>query len=78
MNPGRRFSSCPNNNCKDFVWVDPPMCQRAVQIIPGLLRRSNRLEVELHNSKVRVRNLAVALCATWMMIIAVVIGIMMN
>ncbi|GJW47681.1 lysine histidine transporter 1-like protein [Tanacetum coccineum] len=27
-----------------FRWYDPPMCQRSVQIIPGLLRSRNELE----------------------------------
>ena len=28
-------------------WYDPPMCDRAVQIIPGLLNSMNRLEGDL-------------------------------
>lgn len=28
-------------DCGSFEWLDPPMCDRAVQIIPGLLRRMN-------------------------------------
>ncbi|GJZ14479.1 hypothetical protein Tco_0550156 [Tanacetum coccineum] len=27
-----------------YKWYDPPMCQRSVQIIPGLLRSRNELE----------------------------------
>ncbi|KAK3023182.1 hypothetical protein RJ639_044169 [Escallonia herrerae] len=27
--------------CEYFIWIDPPMCERAVQVIPGLLRRIN-------------------------------------
>ncbi|KAK3029919.1 hypothetical protein RJ639_039779 [Escallonia herrerae] len=27
--------------CEYFFWIDPPMCERAVQVIPGLLRRIN-------------------------------------
>ncbi|KAK3023683.1 hypothetical protein RJ639_043564 [Escallonia herrerae] len=27
--------------CEYFIWIDPPLCERAVQVIPGLLRRIN-------------------------------------
>ncbi|GJY46234.1 zinc finger, GRF-type containing protein [Tanacetum coccineum] len=45
-NPGRRFYGCPtlSNLCQLPLVVDPPMCQRSVQIIPGLLRSRNELE----------------------------------
>ncbi|GKA65510.1 hypothetical protein Tco_0765217, partial [Tanacetum coccineum] len=34
-------------NCGIIDWYDPPMCDRAVQIIPGLLRRINHLQQTL-------------------------------
>ncbi|PWA57443.1 zinc finger, GRF-type [Artemisia annua] len=42
-NPGRRFFGCPTigSNCPFLGWLDPPMCPRSVDIIPGLLRRIN-------------------------------------
>ncbi|GJV29259.1 hypothetical protein Tco_1385707 [Tanacetum coccineum] len=46
-NPGRRFYGCPtlSPTCVNFLrWYDPPMCQRSVQIIPGLLRSRKELE----------------------------------
>ncbi|GJS37276.1 hypothetical protein Tco_0535658 [Tanacetum coccineum] len=46
-NPSRRFYGCPtlSPTCVNFIrWFDPPMCQRYVQIIPGLLRTRNKLE----------------------------------
>ncbi|PWA59844.1 zinc finger, GRF-type [Artemisia annua] len=48
-NPGRRFFCCPNvcSNCRTFRWIDPPMCQRAMEIIPGLLRARNALEEDI-------------------------------
>ncbi|KAK4400195.1 hypothetical protein Sango_1125600 [Sesamum angolense] len=49
-NPGRRFHSCRNykrGGCRFFAWEDPPICQRARTIIPGLLRRINGLEGEV-------------------------------
>nr|GEU76540.1 putative nucleotidyltransferase, ribonuclease H [Tanacetum cinerariifolium] len=46
---GRRFYDCPtlSPTCVNFLrWYDPPMCQRSVQIIPGLLRaRATRLKL---------------------------------
>nr|KAJ0193987.1 hypothetical protein LSAT_V11C800429650 [Lactuca sativa] len=35
-------------------WVDPPMCQRSIVIIPGLLRTMNRYEVEVGQLKMRL------------------------
>ncbi|CAA0814070.1 Unknown protein [Striga hermonthica] len=39
-NPGRRYAAYKGghiwNGCKYYVWIDPPMCTRARQIIPGL------------------------------------------
>nr|GEU66310.1 hypothetical protein [Tanacetum cinerariifolium] len=46
-NPGRHFYGCPtlSPTCVDFLrWYDPPMYQRSVQIILGLLRSRNELE----------------------------------
>nr|GEW70895.1 zinc finger, GRF-type [Tanacetum cinerariifolium] len=46
-NPCRRFYGCPtlSPTCVNFLrWYDPPMCQRSVQIILGLLRSRNELE----------------------------------
>ncbi|GKD30889.1 hypothetical protein Tco_1529032 [Tanacetum coccineum] len=47
-NPGRRFRCCSSSSCPIFSWVDPPMCARAVAIIPGLLRSRNALESSLN------------------------------
>lgn len=43
-NPGRRFISCVDYKCNFFKWVEPPLCNRAQAIIPGLLKRINALE----------------------------------
>ncbi|KAK9049241.1 hypothetical protein SSX86_031792 [Deinandra increscens subsp. villosa] len=52
-NPGRRFYCCTKQgvNCGFVAWVDPPMCNRAVAIIPGLLRSMNKLELEATRSR---------------------------
>ncbi|POO00940.1 Zinc finger, GRF-type, partial [Trema orientale] len=51
-NPGRRFYSCPLFE-KDkeasygfFLWLDPKMCRRSMDIIPSLLQRINAKERE--------------------------------
>ncbi|GJY59423.1 hypothetical protein Tco_0459315 [Tanacetum coccineum] len=43
VNPGRRFYCCPGTH-GIIDWYDDPMCPRAVQIIPGLLRNINTLQ----------------------------------
>ncbi|GJY49010.1 hypothetical protein Tco_0438966 [Tanacetum coccineum] len=46
-NPGRRFygfSTLSPTRVNFLWWFDPPMCQRFVQIISGLLRSRNELE----------------------------------
>ncbi|KAK4409392.1 hypothetical protein Sango_0012200 [Sesamum angolense] len=43
-NPGHRFRGCPGDSgtySSVFRWIDPPMCCRAKEIIPGLLNRLN-------------------------------------
>ncbi|PIN03175.1 hypothetical protein CDL12_24306 [Handroanthus impetiginosus] len=37
--------------CSYFAWIDPPMCSRSRQIIPGLLWRINKIEDELKKVK---------------------------
>ncbi|KAL0405665.1 UNVERIFIED_CONTAM: hypothetical protein Slati_3880400 [Sesamum latifolium] len=44
-NPGRRFRGCPGHGgsyCGSFEWVDPPMCRRAREVIPELLKHINK------------------------------------
>ncbi|KAL8474227.1 hypothetical protein ACS0TY_030885 [Phlomoides rotata] len=52
-NVGRRFYGCqkyPNDGyCKFFRWIDDPLCERAKQIIPGLLKRLNEQREEIRN-----------------------------
>ncbi|GJY78237.1 reverse transcriptase domain, reverse transcriptase zinc-binding domain protein [Tanacetum coccineum] len=44
-NLGRRFYRCPN--CGFIGWIDPLMCYRAVDVIPGLFKAKNELEEDL-------------------------------
>ncbi|GJU92087.1 zinc finger, GRF-type containing protein [Tanacetum coccineum] len=52
-NPGHRFYACPNLelDCKFIDWVDLAMCQRAVVIIPRLLRNTNNLQANLREAQ---------------------------
>ncbi|KAH7846847.1 hypothetical protein Vadar_018804 [Vaccinium darrowii] len=71
QNPGRRFVKCTNNDCNDFGWVDPPMCRRSTQIIPGLLRRINKMEMELQKSKATKKKMKMLLVGTWILLATV-------
>ncbi|KAK3018272.1 hypothetical protein RJ639_003100 [Escallonia herrerae] len=54
---GRRFMACGAENedpCEYFIWIDPPMCERAVQVIPGLLRRINGNAEEVRRLMVQI------------------------
>ncbi|GJZ90164.1 zinc finger, GRF-type containing protein [Tanacetum coccineum] len=67
-NPGRRFYGCPtlSPTCVNFLrWYDPPMCQRSVQIIPGLLRSRNELEEILAMVEEKRRKLLTFLIISW-------------
>ncbi|KAL8547073.1 hypothetical protein ACS0TY_006701 [Phlomoides rotata] len=52
-NVGRRFLGCKrypmDGYCTFFKWVDTPLCDRAKQIIPGLLRRINEQKATIQN-----------------------------
>ncbi|KAK4415017.1 hypothetical protein Salat_2608800 [Sesamum alatum] len=55
-NPGRRFRACAGYNgsyCGSFEWVDPPMCRRARDVIPGLLRCIKQYEIEEQHARAR-------------------------
>nr|GEV88502.1 hypothetical protein [Tanacetum cinerariifolium] len=67
-NPGRRFYGCHtlSPTCVNFLrWYDPLMCQRSVQIIPGLLRSRNELEEILAMVKEKRRKLLKFLIISW-------------
>ena len=49
-NPSRRFMTCENGGCSFFLWVDPPVCDRAKAVIPGLLRKISAMEEEMRKS----------------------------
>ena len=53
--------------CGFFAWLDPPMCQRALDVIPGLLRSKNQVEGRLRAKEKQARRLRVALYGTWLL-----------
>ena len=34
------------------MWIDPEMCKRSKEVIPGLIRRINQLEFEIERIKI--------------------------
>ncbi|KAL8461147.1 hypothetical protein ACS0TY_032573 [Phlomoides rotata] len=44
-NVGRRMMGIVKKKC----WIDPPLCERAKQIIPGLLKKVNELREKIRN-----------------------------
>lgn len=75
-NPGRRFKSC--SKCGFFEWVDPPMCERARAIIPGLLRKLNRYEeMETENAariyEAEMKNKSANQREKWLWVLVVVL-----
>ncbi|GJY47235.1 hypothetical protein Tco_0436298 [Tanacetum coccineum] len=67
-NPSRRFYGCPtlSPTYVNFLrWYDPPMCQRSVQIIPGLLRSRNELKEILAMVEEKRRKLLKFLIISW-------------
>ncbi|KAK9912072.1 hypothetical protein M0R45_035947 [Rubus argutus] len=60
-NAGRRFYGCYKGrgpgHCNFFIWLDPKMCPRSLQIIPGLIRNKNKIERELKLTQEKQRRL---------------------
>nr|GEX81422.1 hypothetical protein [Tanacetum cinerariifolium] len=65
-----RFYGCPTLSltCVNILWwFDPPMCQRSVQIIPGLLRSCNELKEILAMVEEKQHKLLKFLIISWVM-----------
>ncbi|KAK6121613.1 hypothetical protein DH2020_044640 [Rehmannia glutinosa] len=60
-NPGRKFWSCPkfgqDGYCGHFKWAEEELCQRAKQIIPGLLAKINKLQQQIEESQTKEEQL---------------------
>ncbi|GER39719.1 GRF zinc finger containing protein, partial [Striga asiatica] len=71
MNPGRRYSTCKNflevGGCTYRCWIDPPICARARQIIPGLVKRVSMLEGDVCHGRCREKILWLVLIVSWLM-----------
>ncbi|PWA85625.1 zinc finger, GRF-type [Artemisia annua] len=71
INPGRRFYCCGKRVSSHGIiaWYDPPMCDRVVQIIPGLLNSMNRIQGELDGKTVETKRLKKVLVISWVFFI---------
>ncbi|KAM0046911.1 putative DNA topoisomerase transcription factor GRF family [Helianthus debilis subsp. tardiflorus] len=65
-NPGRRFYSCVGGTCGFVTWADPPICARASQIIPGLLRNINENEAKNRTMTRKIKRLQLVLFLSWL------------
>ncbi|KAL4560872.1 hypothetical protein LXL04_033028 [Taraxacum kok-saghyz] len=72
-NPGRRFHACPKqgSRCGFLGWIDPPMCARSVDIIPGLLRNINKHEIANSNLMEETTKWMKYFLASWVMFLVV-------
>ncbi|KAG8369938.1 hypothetical protein BUALT_Bualt14G0065300 [Buddleja alternifolia] len=56
-----------NGGCGFFSWLDPPMCERSKNVIPGLLRSIRSMEEAERKANKRERKLRFLLIASWVM-----------
>ncbi|XP_074561889.1 uncharacterized protein LOC141818267 [Curcuma longa] len=60
-NPGRRFAICSlhenEGGCGFWTWIDDEICSRSTQVIPGLLRRINKLEADAKSAENTMKEL---------------------
>ncbi|KAK4417213.1 hypothetical protein Salat_2546900 [Sesamum alatum] len=69
-NPGRRFYSCEDykkirhgrHGCDFFLWEDPPVCPRAMVVVPGLLRniREKEKRISSLNENIKEKDIQIA------------------
>nr|XP_027093790.1 uncharacterized protein LOC113714196 [Coffea arabica] len=56
-NPGRRFLGCSlwprPERYSYFEWVDEPICPRGRVLIPGLLKKINKMEEQVERTRKR-------------------------
>ncbi|KAL8206225.1 hypothetical protein R6Q57_009776 [Mikania cordata] len=78
-NPGRRFFSCQEQGCNTgFIgWFDPPMSDRSIDIIPGLLKSKNDLHIQLKTSVAESKSLKKKLIFSWIGFFVPLLGILM-
>nr|GEW11664.1 hypothetical protein [Tanacetum cinerariifolium] len=58
INHVRRYSCAKRGlNCGTIDWYDPSMCERAMQIILGLLNSMNNLQDQVHQGLNSMNNL---------------------
>ncbi|GKE35250.1 RNA-directed DNA polymerase, eukaryota, partial [Tanacetum coccineum] len=54
-------------DCGFFRWIDPPMCARSVQIIPGLLRSMNDHQERVNAMAAANARLKICLVCSWVL-----------
>ncbi|XP_071735921.1 uncharacterized protein [Rutidosis leptorrhynchoides] len=67
-NLGRRFFGCPieGSRCRFVGWYDPPMCERATMIIPGLLDSKNKSDAIAKTARREAAILKILLFFSWL------------
>lgn len=64
------------SNCRWIDWYDPPMCNRSLEIIPGLLRSRNTLEQARMEAQAGRDKMKKYLIWSWVLFVVVVYAIM--
>ncbi|KAL8226969.1 hypothetical protein R6Q57_016801 [Mikania cordata] len=79
-NPERRFHCCTKKgrSCGFVAWAGPPMCQRSLQVIPGLLKRCNNYEAIVLQSVKERKKMKFLLGISWVFFIISTINMVMN
>ncbi|KAI8542917.1 hypothetical protein RHMOL_Rhmol08G0177100 [Rhododendron molle] len=88
-NPERRFIGCEHYGqpgaCGYFIWFDPPMCDRAKVVIPGLLWSLGRHETKKIRADAKIKRLRkmnnvlfAALVATWCLFVPYALMVWLN
>ncbi|WOH15035.1 hypothetical protein DCAR_0934568 [Daucus carota subsp. sativus] len=76
-NPGRRFWGCSQRGCNFHLWHDPAVGDRAKNIIPGLLKRIQRLEDEIKRCRKKEKMLQSMLIGTFVVISVLVLCLLL-
>ncbi|PWA42920.1 zinc finger, GRF-type [Artemisia annua] len=71
INPERRFYCCSKRGTNHGIidWYDPPICERAAQIIPELLRNMNSLQASVARYQGEARRMKIMLGCTWLVLV---------
>lgn len=59
------------SNCGFIEWLDPEMCNRSMQVIPGLLRSKNNLEARMKAKELEAFRVKTLLCISWLFFVTI-------